>query len=69
MVYYGKVTSSYLQYFVRYELFSPILVKSRQTIDYRQKAMHKSPPSNLHRWAQLDLFEGKKCGSHPVKGW
>ncbi len=23
----------------------------RQT-DYRQKAMHKSPPCNLHRWAQ-----------------
>ncbi len=31
--------------------FPVFLVKSRQTD--RQKAMHMSPPYNLHRWAQL----------------
>ncbi len=38
---YAHVTKQ--QYFLRYELFSPI---------FGQKAMHMSPPCNLHRWAQ-----------------
>ena len=52
-VYCGQVSFGQLEYFLRYELFSPISVKSRvQTTDYRQKAVHTSPPCNLHRWAQ-----------------
>ncbi len=42
-----------LTYFLRYELFSPIFgqVRTDGRTD-RQKAMHMSPPCNLHRWAQ-----------------
>ncbi len=57
VVYYGKISCSYLQYLLRYELFSPIFGQvrtDRQTDGQtdRQKAMHMSPPCNMHRWAQ-----------------
>ncbi len=40
----GKISGSYLQYFLRFELFSPIF---GQVQTDRQKATHMSPPCNL----------------------
>ncbi len=62
VVYCGKISCSYLQYLLRYELFSHICGQVRtdgrtdgQTD--RQKAMHMSLPCNLHRWAKKwDVF-------------
>ncbi len=53
----------------------------RQTTDYRQKAMHMSPPCKLHRWAQktncrvplkrlyCKVGEGPTCFAEIAVGW
>ncbi len=53
VVYCGQVSLCYIQYLLRYELFSPILVTARQTTDILQKVMHMSPPCKVHRWAKI----------------